>query len=49
MKQNWRSPEQAIAKDGNDIIIVGRGITEASDIYAAALKYKTIAWKSLTD
>ncbi|KAI6207290.1 hypothetical protein M3Y99_01851200 [Aphelenchoides fujianensis] len=45
--QQWRSVQKAIVEDGNDIVIVGRGITEAKDPKAAAERYKKAAWKAL--
>nr|CAD2190861.1 unnamed protein product [Meloidogyne enterolobii] len=44
--QQWRGPEQAILNDGCDIIIVGRGITEAENIEEEIKKYREIAWKA---
>uniref|UniRef100_A0A915D799 Uridine 5'-monophosphate synthase n=1 Tax=Ditylenchus dipsaci TaxID=166011 RepID=A0A915D799_9BILA len=35
--QQWRTVEQAVAVDGCDIIIVGRGISAASDVIASVL------------
>ncbi|CAD5226351.1 unnamed protein product [Bursaphelenchus okinawaensis] len=45
--QNWRGIEEAIIDQGNDIIIVGRGITKASDPAAEAEKYAKAGWEAL--
>lgn len=42
--QQYRSPTQAIAEDGADFIIVGRGITQASDPKVAAENYRKAGW-----
>uniref|UniRef100_A0A915MFL5 Uridine 5'-monophosphate synthase n=1 Tax=Meloidogyne javanica TaxID=6303 RepID=A0A915MFL5_MELJA len=44
--QKWRGPEQAILNDGCDIIIVGRGITEAENVEEEIKKYREIAWNA---
>ena len=41
--QRYKTPSQAI-KDGADIIIVGRGITEAHNISIEAEIYRTLSW-----
>lgn len=41
--QRYRTPESVIAA-GSDLIIVGRGITQAKDPRAEAQKYKAAAW-----
>jgi orotidine-5'-phosphate decarboxylase len=43
--QRYTSPKDAIAK-GADIIIVGRGITEASNPLQEAQLYRDAAWKA---
>lgn len=43
--QSYVTPETAIAQ-GTDIIIVGRGITEAADPIHEAQKYRTQAWQA---
>ncbi|KAH7727823.1 orotate phosphoribosyltransferase [Aphelenchoides avenae] len=45
--QQWRTVERAVVEEGNDIIIVGRGITEASDPAAEAAKYAKNGWDAL--
>ncbi|KAL7072405.1 hypothetical protein ACQ4LE_008788 [Meloidogyne hapla] len=44
--QKWRGPEQAILNDGCDIIIVGRGITEAENVEEEIKKYSEISWNA---
>ena len=44
--QQYITPEKAI-EDGNDIIIVGRGIIEADDPVGIASQYRDRAWNSL--
>lgn len=43
--QQYVNPEQALY-NGSDIIIVGRGITQAQDPVEAAQKYRAIAWQA---
>uniref|UniRef100_A0A914D0Z9 Uridine 5'-monophosphate synthase n=1 Tax=Acrobeloides nanus TaxID=290746 RepID=A0A914D0Z9_9BILA len=45
--QQWRSIQQAVTQDKNDIIIVGRAITSAQDVKAEAERYATAGWSSL--
>jgi orotidine-5'-phosphate decarboxylase len=45
--QQWRGVEDAILRDGNDIMIVGRGITGALDIQAEAKRYQEAGWNAL--
>lgn len=42
--QRYRDPIQAIQKEGNDLIIVGRGILNANDPLAKAEQYREAAW-----
>ena len=44
--QQYVSPEKAVKERGADIVIVGRGITEAGDVAEAAEKYRTAAWNA---
>ena len=44
--QQYRTPESVIKGDGCDIIIVGRGITEAKNRKKEAEKYRMEAWKA---
>ncbi len=44
--QQYRTPEKAILSQGNDIVIVGRGIYEAQDPAATAQMYRLAAWKA---
>lgn len=47
LKQQYRQPHQAIVDDGNDVVIVGRGIFGAADPLASARRYKEAAWEAL--
>lgn len=42
--QRYRDPKQAIAEQGNDIIIVGRGIIDAENPLATCQAYREQAW-----
>jgi len=44
--QTYDTPEVAILEKGSDVIIVGRGITQAADPTQAALEYKEAGWKA---
>ncbi len=44
--QQYRTPEMAILDQGNDIVIVGRGIYEAADPAATAREYRQAAWNA---
>lgn len=44
--QNWRTIEDAIGFDGNDIVVVGRAITGATDINTQIRRYRDAAWES---
>lgn len=44
--QQYTSPEEAIKSHGADIIIVGRGITQASDPVTTAQQYQLAAYKA---
>ena len=45
--QQYSSPEEAILNKGADIIIVGRGLIESSDLIASAAMYRQVGWASL--
>lgn len=45
--QQWRGVEDAIRRDGNDIVIVGRGITNATDPKSEAERYQKAAWQAI--
>lgn len=47
--QQYNTPEKVVKEAGADIIIVGRGITEASDRAAAAETYRQRGWKAYED
>lgn len=46
LDQQYISPEEAIAENGSDVIIVGRGISRAEDPAAAAKTYREAGWKA---
>ena len=46
--QQYNSPEKAICEKGADVIIVGRGITEADDCVKMAIKYRDLGWEALS-
>lgn len=46
MGQKWRSPIEAVAKNGADVIIVGRGVLGAKDRKAEAERYRKKAWEA---
>ncbi len=46
LNQQYRTPYNAIVDQGNDIVIVGRGIYQADDPAAVAEKYKHAAWQA---
>lgn len=45
--QKWRGVEDAVQRDGNDIIIVGRGITGAMNPQSEAARYQQAGWKAI--
>ncbi|VDM44891.1 unnamed protein product [Toxocara canis] len=45
--QQWRSVDEAIGEQGNDIIIVGRAITNSADIHTQMRRYRDAAWEAL--
>jgi len=45
--QQWRGVDEAIRRDGNDIVIVGRGITAATDPQSEAFRYQQAAWQAI--
>lgn len=45
--QQYRTPYKAICEEGNDIVIVGRGIYQADNIQQAAEEYRDAAWTAL--
>ena len=44
--QQYLTPEEVITKRGCDVIIVGRGITSASDPPSEAKKYREAGWRA---
>lgn len=44
--QQYRTAEQAIVEQGTDVMIVGRGITQAEQPVAAAARYRTAGWSA---
>ena len=47
--QQYLTPEKVIGENKSDIIIVGRGIYEATDPRAEAEKYRTAGWAAYED
>ena len=45
--QRYVTPEVAVLTRGADIIIVGRGVTQARDMVDTVVKYKNQAWSAL--
>lgn len=45
--QQYITPEKAILENGNDIIIVGRGILQTQDPLATAKAYQAAGWKAV--
>ena len=45
--QQYNTPEKAVIEKGADIIIVGRGITEAADPKEKAKEYQERGWRAL--
>lgn len=46
--QQYTTPEDVIYNKGSDVIIVGRGVLEASDRLAAAESYRKSGWDAYT-
>lgn len=44
--QQYNTPEIVIGQNQSDVIIVGRGITEASDPKSEAIKYQQAGWQA---
>ena len=44
MGQQYATPERAILENGTDIIIVGRGICQATDPLSEARRYREASW-----
>ncbi|MES1914375.1 MAG: hypothetical protein MHM6MM_006459 [Cercozoa sp. M6MM] len=44
--QQYRTPVRVIQEEGNDMVIVGRGIYQADDCAAAAKRYRDAAWNA---
>ncbi len=44
--QKYRTPEEAISRQNNDIAIVGRAITEAKDVKTAAEMCRDACWRA---
>ena len=46
MGQTWRSPREAVVKNGADVIIVGKEVLGAKDRKAEAERYRKKAWEA---
>ena len=46
--QQYTTPEEVIYSKGSDVIIVGRGVLEASDRLEAAESYRKSGWEAYT-
>ncbi|XP_010788675.1 uridine 5'-monophosphate synthase [Notothenia coriiceps] len=46
--QQYTTPEEVLCNKGSDVIIVGRGILEASDRQTAAESYRKCGWQAYT-
>lgn len=44
--QQYNSPDSVILERGADVAVVGRGITQAVDVAAAAEKYRGLLWEA---
>lgn len=44
--QQYLTPEKILVQQSSDIIIVGRGITQAKDFHTAAREYKEAGWSA---
>ena len=47
--QQYNTPEKAVIEKGADIIIVGRGITQAEDPEDKAKEYQVRGWRALLE
>jgi orotidine 5'-phosphate decarboxylase subfamily 1 len=47
--QQYSTPQQVIGERASDVIIVGRGIYEAEDAVAMAIRYQEEGWKAYLD
>ena len=47
--QQYNTPEKAVIEKGADIIIVGRGITQAEDPEDKAKEYQERGWRALLE
>lgn len=46
--QQWRSVEDAVIRDMNDIIVVGRAVCESKYPIETLIKYRDAAWAALS-
>ena len=47
--QRYVTPNIAVLERGADLVIVGRGVTGASDMVTAVSKYQSEAWSALAE
>ena len=47
--QRYVTPHTAVMDRGADVVIVGRGVTQAPDMVSAVCQYQHQAWAALTD
>ncbi|KAL8739739.1 MAG: hypothetical protein Q9190_007489 [Brigantiaea leucoxantha] len=43
--QRWRTPREVVRDEGADVVIVGRGVLQASDRAEEAERYRKEAWE----
>ncbi|KIH54181.1 hypothetical protein ANCDUO_15674, partial [Ancylostoma duodenale] len=46
--QQWRDLDEAVTRQQNDIVIVGRGVTASATPIQELTRYREAAWAALT-